>query len=57
VIRSGSHRLTQGLDRSSLVKIGARVAATWPLIVILGNDLYGTGFKPEAHLVECAAAC
>ena len=49
VIRSGSHRLTRGMDRGFLFKAGARVGRIWPLIMLMGNDLYATGYKPGAR--------
>ena len=48
VTRSASHRLTRDLARGRLFTIGARIAGTWPLIVLFGNDLYATGTKPVA---------
>jgi ubiquinone/menaquinone biosynthesis C-methylase UbiE len=45
VLRSGSHRLTRGLDDSRMFSMAAKVASTRPLRLFLGNDLYARGTK------------
>lgn len=46
VMRSGSHRLTRGLEEKRLVALAGKVAGAWPMRLLLGNDLYVTGHKP-----------
>jgi ubiquinone/menaquinone biosynthesis C-methylase UbiE len=45
VLRSGEYHLTSGLDGAP-VELAARIAASRPLRLLLGNDVLGIGRKP-----------
>jgi ubiquinone/menaquinone biosynthesis C-methylase UbiE len=45
VLRTGEHFLTAGLERSPAMRLAGAVAATRPVRVLLGNDLYAIGIK------------
>ena len=49
VIRSGSHRLTEGLDSRRLFSAASMIGGSRPLRILLGNDLYASGHKPGAQ--------
>jgi ubiquinone/menaquinone biosynthesis C-methylase UbiE len=43
ILRSGAHHLTDGVGDGGPMALAARVAGTWPLRLVLGNDLYAIG--------------
>jgi ubiquinone/menaquinone biosynthesis C-methylase UbiE len=47
VMRSGASEWTQGLARSRIVRSLTRVAAVWPLRLVMGNDLYARIVVPQ----------
>jgi ubiquinone/menaquinone biosynthesis C-methylase UbiE len=47
VLRSGASEWTKGLSRSPVIRILTRVAAVWPLRLVMGNDLYARIVVPR----------
>jgi ubiquinone/menaquinone biosynthesis C-methylase UbiE len=47
VLRGGEYHLTEEISQSRIGRAGARVAGTPPGRLLLGNDVYGIGWKPS----------
>lgn len=47
VIRSGTHRLTEGLDERRVFKVVSRLSGAPGVRLLLGNDLFASGVRPD----------